>query len=58
LRAHCFDGFFEDVRLVSEPWGDDAWARGAASLMLEELFRPELYRDDKDQVSPLAQNTH
>jgi hypothetical protein len=43
------------VRLVIEPWGDDAWARGAASLMLEELFRPDLYRDDKDRVPLLQQ---
>jgi predicted NBD/HSP70 family sugar kinase len=51
LQAHCFDGFFEDMRLVVEPWGDDAWARGAASLMLDELFRPDLYRDDKSRAS-------
>ncbi|MBK9940812.1 MAG: ROK family transcriptional regulator [Kouleothrix sp.] len=51
LRAHCFDGFFDDMRLVVEPWGDDAWARGAASLMLDELFRPDLYRDEKARAS-------
>lgn len=51
LQANCFDGFFEDMRLVVEPWGDDAWARGAASLMLEELFRPALYRGDEARAS-------
>lgn len=51
LRAHAFDGFFEQLRLVAEPWGDDAWARGAASLMLEELSRPSLYRGDEARVS-------
>jgi predicted NBD/HSP70 family sugar kinase len=51
LQAHCFDSLYEDMRLVVEPWGDDAWARGAASLMLEELFRPDLYRDDKTRAS-------
>lgn len=51
LKANCFDGFFEDMRLVVEPWGDDAWARGAASLMLEELFRPALYRGDEARAS-------
>lgn len=51
LQSHCFNGFFNDLRLVIEPWGDDAWARGAASLMLEELFRPTLYRDDKLRTS-------
>ncbi len=51
LRANCFDGFFNDLRLVVEPWGDDAWARGAASLMLEELFRPTLYHGDEARAS-------
>ncbi|MGA7729667.1 MAG: ROK family protein [Chloroflexia bacterium] len=51
LRANCFDGFFDDLRLVVEPWGDDAWARGAASLMLEELFRPTLYHGDEARAS-------
>jgi N-acetylglucosamine repressor len=51
LQANCFDGFFEDLRLVVEPWGDDAWARGAASLMLEELFRPTLYHGDEARAS-------
>lgn len=51
LQANCFDGFFADLRLVVEPWGDDAWARGAASLMLEELFRPSLYRGDEARAS-------
>lgn len=51
LRANCFEGFFEDMRLVVEPWGDDAWARGAAGLMLEELFRPTLYRGDEARAS-------
>lgn len=26
--------------IVHEPWGDEAWARGAASLVLGELFHP------------------
>jgi predicted NBD/HSP70 family sugar kinase len=51
LKADCFDGFFDDLRLVVEPWGDDAWARGAASLMLEELFRPTLYHGDEARAS-------
>lgn len=51
LQANCFNGFFNDLRLVVEPWGDDAWARGAAGLMLEEMFRPTLYRYDETRAS-------
>lgn len=38
LREHSFYDLFEDVDLVVEPWADDAWARGAAGLMLDEFF--------------------
>lgn len=30
----------QDARIQIDPWGDDAWARGAASLVLRELFEP------------------
>jgi predicted NBD/HSP70 family sugar kinase len=45
LEEHCLASLFADLRLVIEPLGDDTWARGAASLILEELFRPPIYRD-------------
>ena len=32
--------------IVIEPWGDEAWARGAASLVLRELFHPAHLRDE------------
>ena len=54
LEAHCFAGFFADVRLMVEPWGDDAWARGAASLMIEELFRPTVFLGDEVRASLTA----
>jgi len=31
---------------VVEAWGDDAWARGAATLVLRELFQPAHLRDE------------
>jgi predicted NBD/HSP70 family sugar kinase len=40
LREHTFAGFFDDADIVIEPWGDDAWARGAAGLMLDAYFHP------------------
>jgi predicted NBD/HSP70 family sugar kinase len=36
--------------LVFEPWGDEAWARGAASLVLRELFTPAHLRDERYPV--------
>lgn len=34
-----------DLELHVEPWGDDAWARGAASQVLRELFESPVYRE-------------
>jgi predicted NBD/HSP70 family sugar kinase len=53
LQAHCFANF-ANLRLVVEAWGDDAWARGAAGLMIEELFRPTLYRGEESGASLVA----
>ena len=42
LRENTFDGLLDDVDIVVEPWDDEAWARGAASLVLAEIFQPSL----------------
>ena len=42
MDAAAFDGVADDLELVVEPWDDEAWARGAASLLLGELFQPAL----------------
>jgi predicted NBD/HSP70 family sugar kinase len=57
LGHHYIDGIRDGVtasllpeaepELVFEPWGDEAWARGAASLVLRELFTPAYLRDER-----------
>ena len=42
---------------VIEPWGDDAWARGAATLVLRELFHPAHLRDEASAVSAVPDRT-
>lgn len=49
LARHCFADLFEGVELVVEPWGDDAWARGAAGLMLDAYFHPPSRRETSDE---------
>jgi predicted NBD/HSP70 family sugar kinase len=34
------------TEIVIEPWGDEAWARGAATLVLREIFHPAHLRDE------------
>lgn len=40
LGTYSFDGFADDVEIAVEAWGDDAWARGAAALALDDYFHP------------------
>ncbi len=40
-------GQYADLDLRIEPWGDDIWARGAASLVLQQLFESPVTNDQK-----------
>lgn len=44
VAANTYTPLYADLRLQITPWGDDAWARGAASLVLSELFLSPLHR--------------
>lgn len=50
LAAHTFDGLGEQLDVVIDQWGDEAWARGAASVVLGELFRPPVHRRDSGKA--------
>ncbi len=45
LALHVMPGLAEDTEIEVDVWNDDAWARGAASLVLQELFKSPIYRD-------------
>ncbi len=38
IQEYTMPGQYSDLDLRVEPWGDDIWARGAASLVLQQLF--------------------
>jgi predicted NBD/HSP70 family sugar kinase len=38
IQEYSLAGQYADLELQVEPWGDDIWARGAASLVLQQLF--------------------
>lgn len=42
LNETVFDGLQDGLSIHAEAWADEAWARGAASLLLKELFEPNL----------------
>jgi N-acetylglucosamine repressor len=44
LRAHVFGGLVQNIQLIAEPIDDVTWARGAACVVLGELFAAPAYR--------------
>ena len=43
IRQHAFDSLADDLDIVIEPAGDETWARGAACVVLGELFKPPVH---------------
>jgi N-acetylglucosamine repressor len=43
VRDHSFDGLINELQIVIEPSGDKTWARGAASLVLQEIYRSPIH---------------
>jgi len=39
INKHAMPGLVGDTKIVIEAWDDTAWARGAAGIVLEQLFR-------------------
>ncbi len=47
LTQNAFDGLAADLPLYIDPWGDDAWARGAAALVIQK----EVFTDPKQAMA-------
>ena len=50
VDLHTMPGLRQDTLISIEPLGDDAWARGAASLVLRELFESPVHREPISDV--------
>lgn len=44
IQLHVMPGLVGDTAIRIDTWGDDAWARGAAGLVLRELFESPVNR--------------
>jgi predicted NBD/HSP70 family sugar kinase len=44
IHQNTMPGLFDPDTVVIAPWGDDAWARGAAGLVLREVFESPIHR--------------
>ena len=38
IMKHIMPGFNSNLKIQTDVWEDDAWARGAAGLVLRQLF--------------------
>ncbi len=45
IARHVMPGLSNNAQIRIDPWGDDAWARGAAGLVLRELFESPVHRE-------------
>ena len=46
IKKYSVPEMFGDCQIRIEPWGDDAWARGAASLVLRQLFENPVHQGE------------
>ncbi len=45
IARHVMPGLAGDAEIRTDSWGDDAWARGAASLVLRGLFESPVHQE-------------
>ncbi|MDY7042573.1 MAG: ROK family protein, partial [Chloroflexota bacterium] len=43
VTQYTFDGLARDTEIVIQEWGDEAWAWGAASLVLQEIYKSPIH---------------
>lgn len=55
IAAHTFNGLAENLEIVIEPSGDETWARGAACLVLGQLFKSPVY--EQEAISLITDKT-
>lgn len=55
IHHHIFNGLGDKLEIIIEPLGDETWARGAAGLVLGELFKPPIYQKTLDVMAIKSQ---
>lgn len=50
LREHVFDGLADSLRILTEPGGNEVWARGAASVVLSALFSSPAHQQETEPL--------
>jgi hypothetical protein len=47
FRSNIMPGLAEDTEIRVATWGDDVWARGAASVVIGEVFRSPIQPENE-----------
>jgi len=47
VQKNAVPELFDDTEIRINPWGDDVWARGAASLVIGELFNSPIQKEER-----------
>ena len=50
VQQNTMPGLFDADTVVIAPWGDDAWARGAAGLVLREVFESPIHKKSSPPI--------
>jgi N-acetylglucosamine repressor len=53
IQSAAFDVLAQDTRVEIQSWGDEAWAQGAASIVVHEMLKPPIY--ESLATGPLAE---
>ena len=51
IQQNTMPGLFDPGTVEIIPWGDDAWARGAAGLVLREVFESPIHKNTAVSIS-------
>ncbi len=55
IHEHAFDSLADDLQIIIEPSGDETWARGAACVVLGEIFKSPVHTGEKiDLIAGMA----
>ena len=55
IARNVMPGLAKDTSIQIDAWGDDAWARGAASLVLRQLFVSPLHKEVVKETVAVAE---
>lgn len=54
LHEHVFNGLIDHVEIIVESLGDKSWARGAACVVLSDVFKSPVHKQQAPELAPVS----